>query len=65
MYLVFITNNALEMKQTILSGVPTNLTYGGPQPRSVTTEDRRIAGFPIRVGANDIQIIHISEVFER
>ena len=65
MYLVFITNNAQAMKQTILSGVPTNLTYGGPQPRSVITEDRRIAGFPIRVRADDIQIIHISEVFER
>ena len=47
------------------SGVPTNLASRGPQPRSVITEGRRIAGFPIRVGANDIQIIHISEVFER
>ena len=65
MYLVFITNDAQAMKQTIQSGVPTNLTYAGPQPRSVIAEDRQIASFPIRVGVDDIQIIHISEVFER
>lgn len=64
MYLVFITQDAEGMKQKLLSGEPTNITYAGTQPPDVLSEDREIASYPIPVTEDDITIISIQEVFE-
>lgn len=64
MYLVFITQDAEGMKQKLLSGEPTNITYAGTQPPAVLAEDREIASYPIPVTEEDITILSIEEVFE-
>jgi zinc protease len=64
MYLVFITQDAEGMKQKLLSGEPTNITYAGDQPAEVLAEDREIARYPIPVTEDDITIMSIEDVFE-
>lgn len=62
---VFITQDAEGMKQKILSGEPTNITYAGTQPQSVLDEDKLIASWPIPVRPEDVTILDINAVFEK
>jgi zinc protease len=64
LYIVFITRDAEELKNKLLSGVPTPITYSGEKPPEVHEEDKEIAGFPIGVKEDNITIIDIDEVFE-
>lgn len=64
MYVVFITADAEEMKEKLVSGEPTPITYPGPKPNWLLAEDREIAAFPIPVEADDIRIMRIEDVFE-
>jgi len=64
MYLVLITQDAERMKQTLLAGGPSAITYAGPQPPEVLAEDEEIARYPIPVEEDDITIVGIEEVFE-
>jgi zinc protease len=63
-YIVMITRDAQEMRRKLIEGVPTNITYAGPQPDEVLAEDREIATFPIPVSADDITIIDINQVYQ-
>jgi zinc protease len=64
LYLVLITRDAEGMKQKLLSGEPTPITYAGPQPDHVLEEDREIASYPLPVTEADITILRVEEVFE-
>ena len=64
MYVVFITSDAEAMKELILSGQATAITYTGEQPPEIQQEDLEIAAYPIKVAPEDIRIMDISEVFE-
>ena len=65
MYIVFITADAEGMKQKLLSGVATPITYAGAKSAEHMAEDELIASFPIPVQEDDITIIGINDVFER
>ena len=64
LYMVFITRDAEALKQQLLSGEPTPITYAGEKPAELLAEDEEIASFPIPVSAENISIIGIGEVFE-
>ncbi len=64
-YLVFITRNARELKDLLVRGAPTPITYPGPQPREILEEDQEIARYPIPVREEDVRILDISQVFQR
>ena len=65
MWVVFVTRDAEALKEKLLSGEPTSITYTGEQPASLLAEDREIAAFPIPVDSEDITVLEIGEVFER
>ncbi len=65
MYLVFITQDAEGLKQKLLGGQPTPITYAGSKSAAHMAEDAEIARFPISVKPEDVTIIGINEVFER
>ncbi len=65
MYIVFVTADAEGMKQKLLSGVATPITYSGEQSAEHKAEDELIASFPIPLQEDDITIIGINDVFER
>jgi zinc protease len=64
MYIVFITRDAEAMKEKLLSGVATPITYSGEKSAEHMAEDELIASFPIPVLEENIRIIGINEVFE-
>lgn len=63
-YLVIITADAAGMKQKLLSGAPTPITYAGERPADVLAEDKIIGSFPIPVKESDITILPIDKVFQ-
>jgi len=64
MYMVFIVRDPEGLKDMLLGGVPTPITYAGEKPPEVWVEDELIASFPIPVKAENIRIVGINEVFE-
>ncbi len=64
LYIVLITKDAQGMKEKLLSGGASPITYAGPQPASVLEEDSAIARYPIPVDEDDIKILPIEQVFE-
>lgn len=65
LYMVIITSDAQGMKDLLLSGDPTPITYAGDKPDELLQEDQEIARFPIPVKAENIRIIPIDQVFEK
>jgi zinc protease len=62
---VFITQDAKGLKEKLLKGAETPITYAGKQPDSVLAEDKIISNYPIPVKETDITIVGINDVFER
>jgi zinc protease len=62
---VFITKDAQGLKEKLLKGAATPISYAGKQPQSLLDEDKLIAGYPVPVRESDITIISIDEVFEK
>jgi zinc protease len=64
LYIVMITRDAEGMKQKLLSGAPTSITYNSEKSAEHMAEDEIIASFPIPVQEQNITIIGINDVFE-
>jgi zinc protease len=64
LWVVFITQDAEGLKQKLLAGTPTNITYAGKQPPEILEEDKIIASYPVPVKAQDITVLNINDVFE-
>ncbi len=64
LYIVMITQDAEGLKEKLVSGVPTSITYAAAQSAEHMAEDAEIASFPIPVSAENITIIGINDVFE-
>ena len=64
LYMVIITADAAGMKQKLLSGVPTSITYAGERTAALLDEDKIISALPIKVKESDITIIPIDKVFQ-
>jgi zinc protease len=63
MYLVIITADAAGMKQKLLAGTPTPITYAGERSAELLAEDKTISAFPIALRDADITILPIDRVF--
>ena len=63
-HIVFITNDAEGLKQKLLSGEPTPISYAGEQSQALLDQDEEIMRFPIPVTEEDITILQIDEVLE-
>ena len=63
-YLVIITADAAGLKQKLLGGAATSITYAGERAAALLAEDKSIAGFPIKLREADIAIMPIDRVFE-
>ena len=63
-YLVIITADAAAMKQKLLSGAATPITYAGKRTEELLAEDKLIAALPITVKETDITVLPIDKVFQ-
>ena len=63
-YLVIVTADAAALKQKLLAGAATSITYAGERAEGLLAEDKIIASLPIKVRDADISIMPIDRVFE-
>lgn len=65
MYIVFITNDAEGLKEMLVDGLPTAITYAAEeQPKRIVDEDVWIARFPMHVDEENVTILDIDDVLE-
>jgi zinc protease len=64
MHLVIITADAAGMKQKLLSGAPTSITYAGERPPALHAEDKTISALPIKVKETDITVLPIDKALQ-
>ena len=64
LHLVIITADAAGMKQKLLSGGATPITYAGERPAALLAEDKAITTLPIKVKETDITILPIDKVYQ-
>jgi zinc protease len=61
---VIVTKDAAELKEAILAGKPSPITYNSPKPEDLLAEDKIIEKYPIRAAEDAITITPIAEVFD-
>jgi zinc protease len=65
MFVVIITADAAGLKQKLVSGQPTPITYAGERSAELLAQDKVIAALPLQLEAADITILSIDSVFDR
>jgi zinc protease len=63
--IAIVTGDATNLRALLGSDAPTPITYATPKPDSVLAEDRRIAAWPLSLAANRIEIVPVTQAFER
>lgn len=62
--IVFVTAEAQQLKDQLISDIPSPITYRSPKPEDVLKEDKLIEVFPLNIKTEDIAIIKIDDVFK-
>jgi len=61
-----VTENASAMKETLLSGKPTPITYQTPTTsEALLKEDREIESFPLPINRERVRVVKAQELFEK
>lgn len=60
---VFVTNEADKLKEALLSNAPSPIEYPTPKSADILEEDKEIASYPLKVKAEDVEIVPIEDVF--
>jgi zinc protease len=64
MQIVMVTKDAEGLRDAILSGKPTPITYVSEKPKEITDEDKIIEAYKINVKPENVLIVPIEKVFE-
>ena len=64
LYMVIITADAPGLKEKLLNGTATPITYAGERSAALLEEDKTIAALPIKVNDSDVRIMAIDKVFQ-
>lgn len=59
------TQGAEKYAEELTSGEPSPITYDTPKPDDVMEEDKEIEIFPLGIKMDDIEIVPVSEMFEK
>lgn len=59
------TQGAEEYAKELTSGEPSPITYDTPKPEAVMEEDKEIESFPLGITMENIEIVPVSEMFEK
>jgi zinc protease len=65
MHIVFVTNEAQQLKDALVSDAPSPITYQTPKPDTILQEDKEIASFPLKIKAENVKIVQVNELFEK
>jgi len=64
MRIVMITKDAAGLREAILSGKASPITYNSAKPKEITDEDKVIEVYKINVKPEDVVIVPVDKVFE-
>jgi zinc protease len=64
MRIVMVTKDAEALRDAIVSGRPSSITYNTAKPKEIMDEDKIIEAFKVNVRAEDIEIVPVEQVFE-
>jgi zinc protease len=64
MRIVLITKDAEGLRDAIVAGKPSPITYNSPKPKDITDEDKLIEAYKINVKPTDVVITPIEKVFQ-
>nr|MBA3806084.1 insulinase family protein [Acidobacteriota bacterium] len=62
MQVIMVTKDAEGLRNAILSGKPTPITYVSPKPKEITDEDKLIEAYKINVKPEEVVIVPIEKV---
>jgi zinc protease len=63
--IAIVTGEAEALRDALVSGAPTPISYTTPKPAAVLEEDREIAAFPLEIAAERVTVIPVASAFER
>jgi zinc protease len=63
MQVAIITKDAQSLKDALVNDSPSPITYKTPKPESVMTEDKEIILFPLKVKAENVKIVPVTDLF--
>ncbi len=64
MEIAIVTKDAKAFKDALVNDSPSPITYKTPKPQTVLDEDKEIAVFPVKVNAEDVEIVKVEELFK-
>ena len=64
MRIVMITKDAAGLREAIISGKTSPITYNSAKPKEITDEDKVIEVYKINVKPEDVVIVPVDKVFE-
>jgi len=62
--IVFVTNNAEELKADMVADNPSPIQYRTPKPDEVLEEDKEIVNFPLNVKEENVTIVKLEDIFK-
>ncbi|HEX8175050.1 MAG TPA: pitrilysin family protein [Pyrinomonadaceae bacterium] len=64
MRIVIVTKDAEGLRNAILKGEPSPITYNSPKPKEITDEDKAIESYRVNVKPESVVIVPVARVFE-
>ncbi len=64
MRIVIITKDAAALREAILAGKPSPITYNSPKPKGIMDEDKVIEAFRIPVKPEEVVVVPVARVFQ-
>jgi zinc protease len=63
MQVAIVTKDAGALKEALVKNTPSPITYKTPKAESVLNEDKEISTFPLKVKAENVKILPVTELF--
>jgi len=64
MRVVIVTKDAAALREALISGAASPISYESPKPPAVMAEDKEIASFPLKISASDVEVVKVEELFQ-
>jgi zinc protease len=62
--IVAVTKNAEDLKNRLVSGAPSPITYNSPKPPDILAEDKIVEDWQVNLRPEDVTIVPVDQVFE-
>ncbi|HEY9284812.1 MAG TPA: pitrilysin family protein [Pyrinomonadaceae bacterium] len=64
MRIVVVTKDAESLRDAILDGKPSPITYAAPKPPEILEEDKVIQTYPVNVEKSNVRVVPVEQVFQ-